>query len=203
MWRLMGMPMASKNYVIGVLLVWASSATLFAITRRASSTFIPVCAEEQIRKPYMIASADENSIAAGLVNSSASPKGSKVTEPTQMSSSSFIHGIPEHLLKYVQEVFQPKVDVDLEEFTMIMLTYKRVKMLSRLILHYCNAKKLQKIIVVWNDVDSEIPHHILELNKSCQARLEFVRERENKLTNRFKPRPEIETDCKLLVCMQL
>lgn len=105
--------------------------------------------------------------------------------------------VPKHLEKYALKIFHPVSDVDNEEFTMIMLTYKRVKMLSQLITHYCGIKKLHKLLVIWNDVDSAIPQSILDLTQTCQTRLEFVKEKENKLTNRFKPRSEIETECKL------
>ena len=105
--------------------------------------------------------------------------------------------VPKHLQNYVSKIFQPKFDVDNEEFTMIMLTYKRVKMLSQLITHYCGIKRLHKLLVIWNDVDSAIPQSILDLIQTCRTRLEFVKEKENKLTNRFKPRSEIETECKL------
>ena len=197
--------MTSKNLLVGVLLVWASGATFIAVIRRAS--FTPQCAysaEEQLRKLSM--AADKESVAGGEQASSASPmknlslQKQATAELTQISSVSHISDIPDHLQKYVQEIFRPKVDIELEGFTMIMLTYKRVKMLSQLIKHYCKVKKLSKILVVWNDVDSAIPRHILELNNSCQTRLEFIQEKENKLTNRFKPRQQIETDCKFLLC---
>jgi hypothetical protein len=197
--------MNSKNLLLGVLLVWASGATFIVVIRRASYT--PQCvysAEEQLRKLSM--AADKEGVEGGEQNSSASPvkniSGQKqaTAELMQTSSVSHMHEIPNHIQKYVQEIFRPKVDIELEGFTMILLTYKRVKMLSRLLSHYCQVKKLKKILVIWNDVDSAIPHHILELNNSCQTRLEFVQEKENKLTNRFKPRQQIETDCKFLVC---
>ena len=70
--------------------------------------------------------------------------------------------------------------------------------LPKLLLHYCRAKSLRKILVIWNDVESQIPQDILNLANKCQVSLEFIREKENRLTNRFKPRPEIETECKLL-----
>ena len=196
--------MNSKNLLLGVLLMWASGATFIAVSRRAS--FTPQCvynAEEQLAKLSKVA--DKESGEGGKQNSSASSakdlsaQKQATAESIQKNSGSHIHEVPNHLQKYVQEIFQPKVDIELEGFTMILLTYKRVKMLSRLLLHYCKVKKLKKILVVWNDVDSAIPHHILELNNSCQTRLEFIKEKENKLTNRFKPRPQIETDCKFFV----
>ena len=201
--------MASKNLLVGVLLVWATGATFIAVIRRASFTSQCVySAEEQLSK--LSVTADKESVALGLKDEQNSSAGSmkksyvslqkQATTELRTSLVSHIHEIPEHLQKYVQEIFHPKVDVELEGFTMILLTYKRVKMLSRLILHYCKVKKLAKILVVWNDVDNAIPRHVLELNNSCQTRLEFIQEKENKLTNRFKPRQQIETDCKFLAC---
>lgn len=197
--------MNSKNLLISVLLVWASCATFIAVLRRSSYT--PPCvynAEEQLRKLNMLT--DKENVEGGKQNSSASlvknvSSQSRLTaELSQPSPVSHIHEIPNHLQKYVWEIFQPKINVELEGFTMIMLTYKRVKMLSQLLTHYCKVKKLKKILVVWNDVGSAIPRHVLELNNSCQTRLEFIQEKENKLTNRFKPRQQIETDCEFLVC---
>lgn len=190
--------MNSKNLLIGVLLVWASGATFIVVIRKDS--FTPQCvynAEEQLRKLSMTA---DNLSASPVKNSSRQEKAT--AELMQTSPVSHVHEIPNHLEKYVLEIFQPKVDVELEGFTMILLTYKRVKMLSQLLSHYCKVKKLKKILVIWNDVDSAIPHHILKQNNSCQTRLEFIQEKENKLTNRFKPRQQIETDCKFLVCNQ-
>ena len=81
--------------------------------------------------------------------------------------------------------------------TMVMLTYNREKILKFLLSHYCKVKSLHKIIVIWNNVNKSIPDDLLEVKeKVCFPDLLFIREKENKLTNRFKPRPEIETNCK-------
>lgn len=85
-----------------------------------------------------------------------------------------------------------------EKFTMILMTYKRVKTLPALLLHYCETKFLSKIIVIWNDIGSEIPQNILDVNKTCRVRVVFIKETNNSMNNRFKPRKEIETQCKLL-----
>lgn len=101
-----------------------------------------------------------------------------------------------HLARYWSKVFHQKSAYEKENFTIVMLTYKRTKVLPKLLLHYCRAKRLHKIIIIWNDIDSVIPPDILELVNKCNVPLRFIKEKENKLTNRFKPRPEIETECK-------
>ena len=98
---------------------------------------------------------------------------------------------------YFSKIFRFKTkDDEREKFTIIMMTYKREKVLPDLLLHYCKIKNLHKILVIWNDVDAPIPSNILKVANECQVTLQFIKETENKVTNRFKPRPEIETDCK-------
>ena len=102
-----------------------------------------------------------------------------------------------HLDLYFSKIFRYKTkDDEREKFTIIMMTYKREKVLPDLLLHYCKIKNLHKILVIWNDVGTQIPSNILKVANECQAALQFIKETENKVTNRFKPRPEIETDCK-------
>ena len=107
------------------------------------------------------------------------------------------------LQKYYSEIFRIGIDLKSEKCTMIMLTYKRIKTLPDVLTHYCKVQFLEKILVIWNDVDTPVPQNLLELSKSCETKLQFIRERENRLSNRFKPRPEIETECKWRVNLLL
>ena len=100
------------------------------------------------------------------------------------------------LERYHSNIFTGAVDLEHENFTIVMLTYRRVSVLPKLLLHYCPTPRLAKIVVIWNDVEREIPEGVLNLTSSCRVPLLFLRETENKITNRFKPRPEIQTDCK-------
>lgn len=109
--------------------------------------------------------------------------------------------LPAHAGKYARQVFagvSPEGPGSLDSMcTMVMLTYNREKILKFLLNHYCKVRSLHKIIVIWNNVNKSIPDDILEVKeKRCFPDLLFIREKENKLTNRFKPRPEIETNCK-------
>ena len=106
-----------------------------------------------------------------------------------------------HVGQYARQVF---ASVSVEgagslnsKCTMVMLTYNREKILKFLLSHYCKVRSLHKIIVIWNNVNKSIPDDILDIKeKKCFPDLLFIQEKENKLTNRFKPRPEIETNCK-------
>lgn len=111
-----------------------------------------------------------------------------------------ISELPAHVSKYARQVFagvQPGGPGSLDSMcTMVMLTYSREKILKFLLNHYCKVRSLHKIIVIWNNVNKSIPDDILEVKERCGSPdLLFIRENENKLTNRFKPRAEIETNC--------
>jgi alpha-1,4-N-acetylglucosaminyltransferase EXTL3 len=85
---------------------------------------------------------------------------------------------------------------DDEQFTIIMLTYKREKILMLLIDKYLKLAYLNKIIVVWNSLDVKPTDGFLwkykrfiDIRKLC-----VIQSRENSLNNRFIPYGQIETD---------
>ena len=106
--------------------------------------------------------------------------------------------VPEHLQRYKTKLFSYPgiIHYECEPFTIVMMTYKRVSILPKVLHHYCKTPLLDKIIVIWNNVEEAIPSDLLKLNLSCAVPLLFIKEKENKMTNRFKARPEIKTECK-------
>ena len=106
---------------------------------------------------------------------------------------------PEVFEKYYSGIFHAGIDVVNESCTMIMQTYKRIQTLPELLTHYCKLRFLEKILILWNDVNTPIPPHLLDLSNLCKTKLQFIREKENHMTNRFKPRQEIGTECKFSV----
>ena len=191
----------TKNWICLALLIWAVVATLLLFrkeecnicdessvivkTKSASRAREPVSGGGGVTKVSMNATANNGR----LINVSQSPEHRRISVAYQQSTE-------KHLVGYTSKVFNQESAYEKEGFTMIMLTYKRVMVLPKLLLHYCKAKSLRKILVIWNDVESQVPQDILDLANKCQVTLEFIQEKENKLTNRFKPRPEIETECK-------
>ena len=97
-------------------------------------------------------------------------------------------------LKYFRTLFGPSsASLDKEQYTILTMTYKRPKLLEILIPHYCSSGgRLHKIVIVWNDIESDIPQYLREIK--CEVILEFIIAKENKLTNRFIPYSQIETE---------
>lgn len=103
----------------------------------------------------------------------------------------------EQLLRYYSSKLYGGGDDD--GCTMVILTYKREGLLPRILKHYCKVAVLQRILVVWNNIGTPVPQTLLNMTgarESCHAEIKFVLSEENKLTNRYLPRDEIETECK-------
>ena len=77
-------------------------------------------------------------------------------------------------------------------FTAVVLTYDRVSMLFRVLKQVDKAPSLAKIVVVWNNVDKR-PPPVTEWPELTKH-VEVVEMKANKLTNRFFPYNEIETE---------
>lgn len=112
-----------------------------------------------------------------------------------LSSVSVTHSSKENILQYYSSLVYGGGGGG--GCTMVMLTYKRVGLLPRILKHYCKVASLQRILVVWNDVGTSVPQALLNLTKECRVNIKFILSEENKLTNRYLPRSEIETECKL------
>ena len=98
------------------------------------------------------------------------------------------------LQKYFKKIFTTSLtDIYSEQFTILIMTYKRTSILQHTIPHYCSTgAALQKIIIVWNNVGSDIPTVLTDIK--CAAKLVFIKSKQNKLTNRFIPYNEIQTE---------
>ena len=99
----------------------------------------------------------------------------------------------EKLQEYENKIY--RVRSSKEQCTMVIQTYKRTQILPRVIRHYCTMVIFHKVLIIWNDVNATIPASLTKMTKMCSALVEFVVPKENRLTNRFVPRKEIETDC--------
>ena len=91
--------------------------------------------------------------------------------------------------------------VSQKTFTVLFLTYKRTDILGRVLDFHCNFALVDRVIVVWNDVDEPaIPENFINYN--CSKELFFKRPLVNSLNNRFIPYSEIRTEGmnSLLIC---
>ncbi|XP_054271182.1 exostosin-2 [Macrosteles quadrilineatus] len=82
-------------------------------------------------------------------------------------------------------------------FTAVILTYDRVESLFTLINKLITVPSLSKVIVVWNHQKKHPPpsHLWPKVNKPVK----LIRTKENKLSNRFYPYEEIETEAILTI----
>ena len=83
-----------------------------------------------------------------------------------------------------------------EQFTIIILAYKREELLVSLIDNYLNLPYLHSILIVWNSLDTTLSpefHHRFQLYISSK-RIRLITSSVNSLNNRFLPYDTIETD---------
>ena len=104
--------------------------------------------------------------------------------------------IAQRLKYYSSMIFKADSKSLKENCTLVMLTYKRNNILPKILMHYCRVPQLQRIVVVWNDIDTPIPPNITNITATCDADLKLIVAKKNKLTNRYIPREEVNTDCK-------
>lgn len=83
-----------------------------------------------------------------------------------------------------------------ENCTLVVQTYNRTQILPKFLSHYCKITKLQKIIVVRNDVNRTLTGSLATWASRCKPNLQFLKSDANKISNRYIPRTEIETSCK-------
>lgn len=80
-----------------------------------------------------------------------------------------------------------------ERFTLILQTYNRTDILVRLLNHYSAVPGLDKILVVWNNLDEVPPFELWIRYAPHPVPVVFLRQVENKMRNRLKPFKEIDT----------
>lgn len=83
-----------------------------------------------------------------------------------------------------------------EQFTLVILTYKREKSLMEILDKYVKLPYLNAIIIIWNDLSSEPSNLFIQkfnLYLSAQ-RIRIIKSEKNSLNNRFLPYSLIKTD---------
>ena len=71
--------------------------------------------------------------------------------------------------------------------------YNRTDILMKLLNHYSAVPRLDKIIVVWNNIDEQPPFEVWIKYAPHPVPVLFLRQDENKMRNRLKPFKQIET----------
>ncbi|XP_041931204.1 LOW QUALITY PROTEIN: exostosin-2 [Alosa sapidissima] len=94
-------------------------------------------------------------------------------------------------------LFLPLIPPRSPGFTAVILTYDRIESLFRVITEISKVPSLAKLLVVWNNQNKSPPEE--SLWPKVAVPLKVVRTKENKLSNRFFPFDEIETEAVLAI----
>ncbi|KTF76070.1 hypothetical protein cypCar_00030437 [Cyprinus carpio] len=94
-------------------------------------------------------------------------------------------------------LFLPLIPPRSPGFTAVVLTYDRIESLFRVITEISKVSSLAKLLVVWNNQNKSPPEE--SLWPKVTVPLKVVRTKENKLSNRFFPFDEIETEAVLAI----
>ncbi|KAG7526466.1 exostosin-like 2 [Solea senegalensis] len=85
------------------------------------------------------------------------------------------------------------------KFTLIIQTYNRTDILLKLLNHYQAVPHLQRIIIVWNNVQEETPRKLWNSLGPHPVPVVFKEQASNRMRNRLQPFAEIDTDAVLLL----
>ncbi|KAL2712257.1 exostosin-2 [Vespula squamosa] len=104
--------------------------------------------------------------------------------------------VPPHKDK-ISPLFLPLTAPKTRGFTAVILTYDRLELLFILINKIVKVPSLSKVLVIWNNQQKDPPHSSRwpKLTKP----LKVIQTKENKLSNRFYPYDEIETEAVLSI----
>ena len=92
------------------------------------------------------------------------------------------------------QVSRPQLKTD--KYTIVIPAFRRSDLLSTVLGHYCNFTDVDKIILVWNNVNEAPPHNMSKV-LHCTRDVIMMPQRENLITNRFRPVQDIDTECEL------
>ncbi|KAF0306498.1 Exostosin-2 [Amphibalanus amphitrite] len=102
---------------------------------------------------------------------------------------------PPHMVSPGYPLTVPYTSPRMQGFTAVILTYDRLDSLYQIIEKVALAPSLTKVLVVWNNQKKEPPP--ASLWPTITKPLKVIRTAANRLSNRFYPYAEIETECVL------
>ncbi|XP_057712493.1 exostosin-like 2 [Corythoichthys intestinalis] len=86
-----------------------------------------------------------------------------------------------------------------EEFTIIIQTFKRDDILLEVLKRCLDVPHLQKILVVWNNVDKQPSQILRDSFGHHRTPILFLEQKVNRIQNRLQPFPEIHTHAVLML----
>ena len=98
----------------------------------------------------------------------------------------------------VLELMETKLKDDGVNFTSVVLATD-TETLEEMLNFHCSLPCAQKIIVVWNNLESPVEQDHYDVVRNCAVNVTVIPQRDNSINNQFKPFDQIETDGKLLL----
>ncbi|XP_012279069.1 exostosin-2 [Orussus abietinus] len=98
---------------------------------------------------------------------------------------------------HMSPIFVPVTAPKTRGFTAVILTYDRIELLFLLINKIVKVPSLSKVLVIWNNQHKDPPHP--SSWPKVMKPLKVIQTKENKLSNRFYPYSEIETEAILSI----
>ncbi|XP_057712462.1 exostosin-like 2 isoform X1 [Corythoichthys intestinalis] len=99
----------------------------------------------------------------------------------------------------VTEIPRELTDFKQEGFTLIIQTYKRDDILLKVLERCLAVPQLQKIIIVWNNVEERPTQKLRESLAHHSTAIVFLEQKINSMQNRLQPFSEIHTDAVLML----
>jgi hypothetical protein len=96
-------------------------------------------------------------------------------------------------IERMRSEFKVPHNVPDDRYTIVLLTYDRLKQLNQSLTLYGKFRSVHKIVVINNNINSSLPDYILKQAETARVPIVFIQSSTNQLTNRFLPRDIIET----------
>jgi hypothetical protein len=116
-----------------------------------------------------------------------------VQPPERQNDDESVSGDNSWNIDHLRSEFKTPLNVTDDRYTIVLLTYDRLKQLNQSLTLYGKFRSVHKIIVINNNINSSLPDYILKHAEVARVPIIFIQSATNQLTNRFLPRDIIET----------
>lgn len=169
---------SSVTSLVALLTVWSVCITVWVVMLSVHNMDLKKCKRNK-------------QTTSTIITSPWHSPGASTPHSTQAASLN----VENRLLHYHSQIFHWSDD-SLEKCTLVLLILQE-KAVIPLLKHYCGITILKRILLVWNNLDAAVPLAFKQWVKICKSGLKLIQPHTPKLTNRYLPWQEIETDCKL------
>lgn len=177
---------SSVAALLAVLTIWSTCISVWVIILKIT--------DDNVHNIEIGSCRSKDNQTATSTLTSQPPHSPGASTPLSTISASPSNYVENRLLYYYSQLFYWSDD-SLEKCTLVLLIHQKEAVPS-LLSHYCGIEILKRILLVWNNVDANASNYFQFWVKKCKSDLKIIQPHTDKLTNRYLPWQEIETDCK-------